>query len=432
MSNSYQSWGKVFYPNHTVLQPYFLPSNQGILSGDTYLAYGNGRSYGDVCFNNGHHLIDTRHLDRYIEFDSENHLITCQAGIQLSVLLTFLTQHNYFVPVSPGTANVTLGGMIANDVHGKNHHKVASFGNHVVSMTLLRSDDGIVKCSKEQNADLFYATIGGMGLTGLILDATIAIKPVTSRLINVENFQTHSLAECLALFDDSDEAYEYTVAWLDMYGRSPAQTPGVFSRGNHATQQDSQLCRIKRRKVPPFVPGWLLNKTTSSLFNKLYYRVQRSGINTVCYHDFFYPLDKLDNWNTFYGKKGFFQYQFVVPYAHFESVYTELTSLMSRYKQFCYLAVLKKFGTIPSEGMMSFSRQGYTLAMDFPNKGPSTLAMFNAFDDIIMQANGALYAAKDARMGSDIYQKAYPRIDEFTSWIDPKFHSDFWSRVCPK
>jgi len=425
ISHLYSSWGNMGAISHLASQPNSTSKHNLEFDLDSYIAYGNGRSYGDVCFNANMGLIDTRSLDRFIEYDEDTQHVTCQAGVVLNDLLHILKKKQKFISVSPGTSQVTIGGMVANDVHGKNHHKVGSFGNHIHSLKLLRSNGDILNCSDQENDELFKATIGGLGLTGLILLVTFKVKPVQNNCIAVKSVKTHDINQMLDLFDETDDEYEYTVAWLDMYSKPQK---GIFSCGNHA-EGDSACDSGGGQKTIAFnAPNWLLSGVSNKLFNQLYY-YKSNDRQLASYDEFFYPLDKVAYWNRLYGKRGFYQYQFVVPYDQFKDVYHEILNVIAKYKQPTYLAVLKKFGGIKSLGYMSFPREGYTLAMDFPNKGESTLKMFVAFDELVMNAAGAIYPAKDNRMSADVFRCSFPELDKFIQYKDDNFCSDFWRRV---
>jgi len=423
----YKSWGNLQSPLHISVKPRTSLSSLERFNNEDYVLYGNGRSYGDVCLNAESGLIDTKNLDRFIEYDADGSRVTCQAGVLLNDLLKFLIPRNKFVTVSPGTAYVTIGGMIANDVHGKNHHLVGSFGNHVESFQLLRSDQGVITCSENENSGLFRATIGGLGLTGMILSATLKLKDINNACVDTKSIATQGLADMVCLFDEPNTDYEYTVAWLDLHSK---KLNGIFSYGKHNEAVTNCGKTQEPKKVNITAPNWLLNRHSNSLFNKLYYAKNRFSSSTKQhYQAYFYPLDKLEDWNLLYGRRGFYQYQFVVPCSEFGTVFIELLNVMKKYGQMSYLTVLKKFGEIKSLGMMSFPRSGYTLAMDFPNFGVSTLKMFEEFDRIVFSAEGAIYPAKDARMSSDAFAKSFPQLEKFMTYRDKKFNSDFWRRV---
>jgi len=425
--SNYSSWGNRGAVPHFVNTPNNISRCSIINEFESVLVYGRGRSYGDVCFNSRNGLIDSRFLDRLVSFEEEQLLVTCQSGVILKNLVIFLNSKNKFVPVSPGTANVTIGGMVANDVHGKNHHRVGSFGNHIHSLKLLKGNGSVLECSPTCNSDLFSATIGGLGLTGMILTVTLKVISVKNNCIAVKSIKTKNIEQMLELFDETDNDYEYTVAWLDM--QSTPQN-GIFSCGNHADNDIDCSSSSPAKTIPINAPNWLLNNTVSKLFNKFYFfKSNQSEGEVSSYQSFFYPLDGVEHWNRLYGSRGFFQYQFVVPYEDFLSVYTKILKLIYKYSQPTYLAVLKKFGEIKSIGMLSFPRAGYTLAMDFPDKGESSLKMFADFDRVVIDAGGAVYPAKDARMNRDTFLNSFPRAEEFIKHKDDKYCSDFWRRV---
>jgi FAD/FMN-containing dehydrogenase len=339
---------------------------------------------------------------------------------------------NWFLPVTPGTQFVTVGGAIANDVHGKNHHRAGSFGCHVLSFELLRSDRGRVLCSRETNSDLFQATIGGLGLTGLILWAEIQLKPIPGPWIDCEQIRFGRLDEFFELSEASDEKYEYTVAWLDCLSSGKKLGRGIFIRGNHSPNRTVNSLRPRGRQsfTSLEAPEIVISRPTIRTFNWIYFHRHWQDIasDSVQFDKFFYPLDGLHNWNRLYGRRGFLQYQFVVPYEKKESI-REILQLIVASREGCALSVLKVFGLMSSPGLISFPRPGVTLAMDFPFRGSSTLELCEWFDDVVKQNGGAVYPAKDARMSPESFRRYFPRWKEFSSFIDPQFSSDFWRRV---
>jgi FAD/FMN-containing dehydrogenase len=396
------------------------------------LPYGKGRSYGDCCLNNGGTLLDVAGLDRFIRFDPETGLLRCEAGVTLKTILELIVPANWFLPVTPGTQFVTVGGAIANDVHGKNHHRAGSFGCHLQRLELLCSDRGKVVCSRECNRDLFAATIGGLGLTGLILWAEFQLKRICGPLIDCEKLRFETLEEFFELSASSDKECEYTVAWLDCMSSGSKQGRGIFMRGNHSTIQIRNPGRP--RAIPALrafhTPTSLIRRPIIRAFNWMYFHTQsrHRTRNTVHYENFFYPLDRVADWNRFYGSSGFLQYQFVVPYERRGGV-TEILDLIAESREVCSLSVLKVFGEIESRGLLSFPRPGVTLALDFPFQGESTLHLCEQFDQVVQKYGGAVYPAKDARMSAKSFQRYFPRWTEFSSFVDPSFGSDFWRRV---
>jgi FAD/FMN-containing dehydrogenase len=430
---AYESWGR--YPKSEPAQ--ILPVSWLSEVPDInqlsrpVLPHGKGRSYGDCCLNDGGVLLDTLGLDRFILFDSEAGILRCEAGVTLQTILEVIVPANWFLPVTPGTQFVTIGGAIANDVHGKNHHRAGSFGCHLLSFELLRSDKGKVLCSRECNRDLFEATIGGLGLTGLILWAEFQLKRVSGPLIDCEKIRFETLEEFFELSASSDKGYEYTVAWLDCMSTGNQRRRGIFFRGNHSTiTMKNSAGRPTPTLTGFYAPESLISRPTAKTFNWLYLLAQgrSSKRSTIHFGTFFYPLDRIAEWNRFYGKRGFLQYQFLVPYERKEGV-TEILDLTATSREVCTLSVLKVFGRTQSLGWLSFPRPGVTLTLDFPFQGESTLLLCEQFDQVVRKHGGAVYPAKDARMSSESFQAYFPRWTEFSNLIDPCFGSDFWRRV---
>ncbi len=434
MNDEYLSWGR--YPRvKQDIQEILWRSDSlpKIKPSGSFLSYGMGRSYGDVCLNDGGIILHTASMARLIAFDEANGVIRCDAGVCLNELLEFLVPHGWFVQVTPGTKFVTVGGMIANDVHGKNHHRVGTFGNHVTCFELLRSDGSRLLCSSDQNTQLFAATIGGLGLTGLITWAEIKLKKIHGPYIDTESVRFDNLAEFFDLSRDSDNAWEYTVAWIDSLAKGKRLGRGLFMRGNHsASPVPGKMPKINQRITIPFdAHSNLLNKYSIKVFNSLYYRKQLSKtVHKSQYFDqYFYPLDGIGQWNRLYGKKGLLQYQCVVPINDGREIISQILKECSRKGQGSFLSVLKIFGNITSPGIMSFPREGVTLALDFPNRGTETFLLLDTLDKIVTSAEGAVYPAKDARMTSASFKTYYPKWNEFEKHIDPHFSSSFWRRV---
>jgi FAD/FMN-containing dehydrogenase len=432
--NQHMSWGR--YPKS---QPAEIVSPSWVSEVPDFnrfsrpiLPYGMGRSYGDCCLNNGGILLDVSGLDRFLFFDPDAGILRCEAGVTLQSILELVVPANWFLPVTPGTKFVTVGGAIANDVHGKNHHRAGSFGCHLNSFELLRSDRGKVLCSRESNRDLFEATIGGLGLTGLILWAEFQLKPISSPFIDFEKIRFETLEEFFELSESSDGGYEYTVAWLDCMAVSSRRGRGVFIRGNHSTNPTKKTVQERAAvTITGFnAPEALISRPTVKAFNWMYLRarLRKSARGIAHYGSFFYPLDRIPKWNRLYGKRGFLQYQFLVPHEGKEGV-AEILDLIERSREVCSLSVLKVFGQVESYGLLSFPRAGVTLALDFPFQGESTLILCARFDEVVEKHRGAVYPAKDARMSPTSFQAYFPRWIEFSKFVDPHFGSDFWRRV---
>ena len=428
---AYASWGNIPHVDQQICR---LGNRHAALpasSDKKLLAYGKGRSYGDVCLNDGNIILPTCFLDKYICFDADKGIIRCEAGVCLQDLLNTIIPRGYFIPVTPGTKNVTIGGMIANDVHGKNHHLSGTFGRHVLQFELLRSNGDRLICSPTENTNYYSATIGGLGLTGLITWVDIQLKPIRSSFIQEETIPFADLHEFMRLTLESDSQWEYTVAWIDSFARQPNIGQGVFFRGRHAESNMDKLFVVDKKPIHiPFnFPSWVLNSFSLMVFNRLYYSLNKKNHRLVPYDKFFYPLDGIGAWNRIYGKRGFYQYQCVVPKDGAEHVIIELLDVCLKANAGSFLSVLKKFGSLLSPGMLSFPREGYTLALDFPNHGIKTIKMLDALDDIVRRVGGSVYPAKDARMSSESFKQYYPMWETYSEFIDPCFSSSFWRRV---
>ena len=399
--------------------------------GRTVLPYGLGRSYGDSCINNDNAVIDTSGLSCFISFDPERGIVRAEAGVSLATILRVFVPRGWFLPVTPGTKFVTLGGAIANDIHGKNHHKAGTFGRHVLSFGLLRSDGVHRTCSLHENQDLFAATVGGLGLTGLITWVELQLAPIKSPYIDSRTTKFRNLDEFFDISAESDKLFDYSVSWVDCTSEGNNLGRGLFMAGNFSQQTKNKKAPSMALPFPCEAPSWLLNSFFMRSFNTLYYnkQVKRSVDALTHYEPFFYPLDAILNWNRMYGKRGFFQYQLVVPFEQDRNIIKEIFRRITRSKRASFLAVLKTFGDVPSPGMMSFPDKGVTLALDFANDGKPTLALMDELDTIVKEAKGRIYAAKDARMSPEMFRLSYPRVDEFKQYVDPRFSSSLWRRV---
>jgi FAD/FMN-containing dehydrogenase len=433
------SWGNLLCAEHEL---YRLASRHAAFpqlpERRSVLPFGNGRSYGDSCLNVGGALLEMRALDRFIAFDREAGVIACEAGLLLDELLEVTVPAGWFVPVTPGTRFVTVGGAIANDVHGKNHHVAGTFGRHVRRFELLRSSGARLVCSATENREWFGATIAGLGLTGVITWAEIQLRRIATPWLDVETIRFGGLDEFFELCEQSDRDWEHTVAWVDCT-RAPGSGlgRGLLQRANHLEHEPARgtaaAPRVPARhlKVPLVSPMSLVNRPTLRAFNTFYYHRQRAPRKRSLQHyrKFFYPLDGLLNWNRLYGPHGFYQYQCVVALASGRDATAELLERIAASGQGSFLAVLKLFGPLTSPGMLSFPTEGVTLALDFPNRGAKLLRLFGELDEIVARAGGRLYPAKDARMPGNLFRSGYPRWQEYASFIDPRHSSSFWRRV---
>jgi len=430
---SFESWGR--YPNFKAnviplhWQSDFPAVTRGLHNG--FLPVGLGRSYGDVGLLKDGNLLVTTGMDRILDFDPETGLLTAEAGMSLAQILDFAVPRGYFLPVTPGTKYVTLGGAIANDIHGKNHEAAGSFGNHVPSFELVRSDGTRMICSPTQNPDFYRATIGGMGLTGLITWAQLRLKPIVSRLIDYEGIQFHGIDEFIAIKKQYAHV-EYTVSWIDCVSTGKNFARGVFMLGDHAKTPGELKPSPKPKLVFPIdAPGFLLNKYSISAFNTLFFHKQIKAhvITQQDYEPFFYPLDKIHHWNRMYGKNGLVQFQYAIPWEHGKEGTIAILKEITKSGLASFLAVLKTFGDVPSLGMMSFPLSGFMFALDFPIKDGITFPLLQRLGDMTREFNGRLYSAKDSAMTPDQFQTFYPQWQEFARFRDPMITSSFWERV---
>ena len=394
------------------------------------LPFGNGRSYGDVCTIKDGTLVGSGRRRRVLDFQAETGVLRAEAGILLSEILDAFVPRGWFLPVTPGTKYVTLGGAIANDVHGKNHHVAGTFGRHVRRIRLVRSDGSVLDCSPTSETAWFAATIGGLGLTGLIDDAEIQLQPISSRDMEVESIRFGNLDEFFQLSSEFDPRYDYTVSWIDCLASGSRLGRGWWYGGKHAVEGDPAE-PVRRRSLSFFLepPVSLVNKLSLRAFNALYFRRPLRRHDTVDYDPFFYPLDAVRNWNRLYGPKGFYQFQCVVPPGEGPEAIAEILRQIGAHGRGSFLAVLKQFGDLSSPGLLSFPRPGPTLALDFPNQGMRTLEFLRRLEDVTMEAGGALYPAKDACMRPGTFRRSFPAWEELEALRDPAIRSDFWRRV---
>lgn len=429
------SWGLVTRPMSDIETPFsqtYVPSAlqrlQKLERG--VLAQGMGRSYGDTCLNSGGGLLMTRHLDRCHSFDREHGILRADAGLTLENACSIIIPHGWMIPVTPGTKFVTLGGAVANDVHGKNHHVKGTFGHHVRCLGLRRSDGSQIECGPDQEVDLFRATVGGLGLTGLIEWVEIALEHIDTVDLDVEDISFSSVEDFFDLSEESS-GWPHTVAWVDCMAQGKTLGRGIFSRGRPAATRSLQSVTPRLKLTVPFVPPIsLINTLSVQLFNEFYYRRILGTVRKQCHFDsFIYPLDAIHHWNRIYGPRGFYQYQCVIPPEHARADIPRLLRCIADSRAGSCLIVLKNFADIPAAGMLSFPRSGTTLALDFPNKGASTLSLFEELDKIVAASGGRLYPAKDARMSKALFHAGYPRLGEFERFRDPGFQSDFWRRM---
>lgn len=404
------------------------------------LAFGLGRSYGDApLLQNGRQVL-TRRLDRMLAFDPATGWLRCEAGVSIEEIIDTFLPRGWFPPVVPGTQYVTVGGALGNNIHGKNHHVAGCWGDHVRRVELLTGSGDIVVCDRQNNPELFWATVGGLGLTGLILSMEVKLYPVESSAIEMESIRVENLDEFFEVSSESKD-FTHTVSWIDCVKSGSSMGRGIFMRGRHApagveakksfldTMADFGQKLVDGRH---FEMNWLLNKATIRLFNEAYFRKHPRGMkeSVVSYVPFFFPLDAVDNWNYVYGERGFLQYQMVVPTRE---ACRHILEIVSESGMASFLAVIKEFGE-QSHGGLSFPEPGVTLALDFPNFGADLLEMLDRLDEIVVDVGGRVYLGKDARLSRQNFRTMYPDWEKWKAvrdeW-DPQrvFQSELGQRL---
>ncbi|MFM9975828.1 MAG: FAD-dependent oxidoreductase [Beijerinckiaceae bacterium] len=429
-SSAYRSWGGLEAGVTAVLHPRDPATLR--LPNSAWLAYGNGRSYGDSCFPESGILIDMRGMKRIMAFNPETGLIRSEAGLTLGDLITNVSKAGWFPAVVPGTRHVTLGGALANDIHGKNHHRAGSFGDHVTAFELLRSDGSRTICTPDQNAGLFRATIGGMGLTGLISWIEMQLMRVSSPDLSQDILPLENLDDFFRLAPASDASHAYSVAWIDSLATGDKLGRGVLLRANHASSGALAKGRGKPLFSVPFTPPFsLINALTLRAFNAAYRQrsLMQQGSRHVNHDSFFFPLDAVGHWNRLYGPAGLRQHQSVLPMAGAKAAVTALIKATQKARHGSFLTVLKLFADRPAAGMMSFPKAGATLTLDFPYHGQKTDRLLDQLDAITIAAQGRVNPYKDAHMSAATFAASYPEADSFQPFIDPLARSRFAVRV---
>ena len=425
------SWGRLSADPHHVVGLSDPCKVREALScgGAPGVAHGMGRSYGDACLNPQGTLWLTTGLDHFIAFDDRTGRLVCEVGVLLRDIQRLAVPRGWILPVTPGTQLVTVGGAIANDVHGKNHHVLGAFGDHVQHLTLLRTDGETIQCGPDERPDWFAATVGGVGLTGVIVQAEIQLRRIPGPWLETETIPYANLDEFFQLADDSEAQWEHTVSWIDCIPGSGGR--GVFMRGNPVAAERQPVPPGRQLTMPIVPPVSLVNRLSLRPFNMAYYHLKkwRAGRAVTHYEPFFYPLDNLLEWNRMYGPRGFFQYQSVVPRGVARDAVQSMLQEIARFGDGSFLAVLKTFGNRAPVGMLSFAQPGATLALDFPNHGEHTQKLFARLDAIVAEARGRIYLAKDARMPRALFEAGYPRLPEFLKYRDPGISSGLSRRL---
>ncbi len=392
---------------------------------------GLGRSYGDAATNLDGAVVLNQQFDRVRSFEVESGILHCQAAVSLAEIIEHFLPRGFFFPVTPGTKFISIGGAIAADVHGKNHHFNGSMSEFLLDFRLLTASGDILHCSRDDNSDVFWATIGGMGLTGLILDARIQLQPVETAFMNVEHERAPNLDVVLERFSDTDNDFGYAVAWIDCLATGPALGRSVLMRANHAQLDDlpakyrAAPCEFRegfKVSVPFNFPSIALNPFTMGIFNSVFYASYRDEHKVIPCDSYLYTLDRVHNWNRVYGRPGVLQYQLALPPETSRSALTQILETLTESKRGSFLAVLKTFGP-SSRGLLSFPMKGCTLALDLPYTGPDLIAQLRGLDEIVLRAGGRVYLAKDACMKAEVFREMYPELDRFKeikARIDPE------------
>jgi decaprenylphospho-beta-D-ribofuranose 2-oxidase len=416
-------WGKFPKVNTTLLYPHTIEQVLDLLSKNAsaqMIARGLGRSYGDSAI--AENTLDCCDLDHFLDFDEANGILTCQAGVSIATLLSTFAPKGWWLPVVPGTKHVTIGGAIASDVHGKNHHIDGCFSHHVISFKLISATGQIITCSRKSHEELFYASCGGMGLTGIILQAKLQLMPIKSSYITHTLIKTKDLEETIAIID-AHSGSRYCVAWLDCMSHGKHFGRSLVSLGEHASTGGLDVHKKAHFSMPKFTPGVFLNQYTVKLFNFLYYNQARHQCqkSIVHYDGFFFPLDKICHANNIYGNKGLIQYQFVLPQSNCQTGLAAILKKIVASKQASFLSVLKSFGK-SNDNYLSFPLQGYSLALDFKiNK--KLFPLLEQLDKLVLTYGGRLYLSKDARMSEQLFKQSYPNWRQFQD-IRQKYHAD--------
>ncbi len=432
----YKHWSYAFRPE-SWLALQAVPKDERI---PDLIARGLGRSYGDTALNEGGAVVDITRLNRFLQWDDERGILTCEAGVTLKEILEVFLPRGWLPYVCPGTKFITVGGAIANDVHGKNHHCEGTFSKYVRSFELITARGEVINCSRDENAEIFRATIGGIGLTGLIRTATIQLKKIPSAYLHVDISQSKDFDNLMEDLQEFDKKYPYTVAWVDCLAQKENMGRGVVMGGTFATPSELPS-RLKNTpftpkqkmelKFPVDAPAWALTPRTVGIFNSWYYDMNRSRYELQPIDKFFFPLDRILEWNKIYGKRGFIQYQVVFPQSEIKGFKVLLESLSSS-QVASFLAVMKRTGPY-REGYLSFPFEGYSLALDIPNY-PGIIKLVEDLDFITRRYGGRVYLAKDSLMKPDMFRESYPEWKTFLeikNKIDPecKFSSSMARRL---
>ena len=422
-------WGRYPRGRSKVVRPERMseavPPSEGQM-----IARGQGRSYGNAAMSADGLVMLTERLNRFLAFDAGTGVLRAEAGTTIAEVLETFVPRGWFPAVTPGTKFVSLGGCVAADVHGKNHHRVGTLGNHIAEIELVLADGVRKRCSPQEDRELFWATVGGMGLTGIMTEVSLRLIPIESAYLVVRSHNARNLDESLHLLEKREFDDDYTVAWLDCLAQGENFGRSVVQRGHHAKLSDLptgvkeplKLKPHRQRNIPFDFPAWFLKPFSVSLFNRLYYLAQGAKRNAFVtpYESFLYPLDGLGNWNRMYGKCGFVQYQCVVPMAQARRGLRLLLQELTRSGRASFLTVLKRLGA-EGPGLLSFPTEGYTLTLDLPVSDPELFPFLDRLDEIVLEHGGRIYLAKDTRVKAETFRAMYPR---FAEWQQVKARID--------
>ncbi|MCD9014496.1 FAD-binding oxidoreductase [Parachryseolinea silvisoli] len=434
-------WGNIPAAASQVFYPQTARDIRAALDSGKILPRGLGRSYADQATNREHHILKMEKMNHFLAFDAEKGILHCEAGVSLEEIIDHLAPRGWFPLITPGTKFITIGGAIANDVHGKAHHADGSFVNCVYDFTILLANGEIVRASRDENADLFWANFGGLGLLGTILTATIQLRKIETTYFVQKAVAARNLDEMLAAIDVSEQTYSSSVAWIDSMAKGKNLGRGVLTMGNHALLKDLppklrtnplKLGKKAKLAVPFYLPSFTLNTLTVKILNTALYIMQKNGAPIAHYDKFFYPLDMINNWNRGYGKRGFIQYQFVLPMEKGPENIRKILTEITQSNCVPFLNVLKKFGK-GQGGLLSFPFEGYTFAIDFPiteQLKPFTQKL----DKMVLDMGGRIYLGKDAYLDEPTFKAMYPQHKD---WLDIKkkydprdvFSSDLSRRI---
>ena len=434
-------WGANYRVECDVVQPAFWSGVAGVLDPRGSISRGLGRGYGDSAVNGGGQVVLTTAMDRFLAWDEQTGTLTCEAGTSLESIIEVFAPRGWFPMITPGTKFVTVGGCVANDIHGKAHHAQGCFVTCVDSMQVLLADGQVVTASRTENQDLFWASFGGMGLLGVILTVTMRLRKIETTYFRQRSIKAANLEEMLAALDENDHTYPYSVATLDVFATGKDLGRGVIAVGDHATLADLpeglrgdplMVSGPPKISVPFELPDFTLNPASMRLVNLVIQKIQASATPIGHYEKFFYPLDKIANWNRGYGKRGFTQYQFVIPFENGLAQMRKILTTILSSGQLPFLNVLKRMGK-ESGGILSFPREGYTFAIDFPVRA-GTPELLRRLDAMVIEAGGRIYLGKDSYVSAETFRTMYPEVERFMEVkrkYDPRgvFTSDQARRV---